>query len=585
MEPDKSENEATAKDGMPSPQPQQAKGSAKKPKKPKAKPEQVTPPADKAAAAEGGSTAQTPKSKQKGDKPASAKKQKAEKKVEGQAQGQAEVQGQAKIQGQGQGEGQVEGEAAAAPKKSNAELKAERRAIQEAQRAAKAAQKAGGQPGQGPAKQEAPRVPAKVLRDDPNMEKKEGKKLAKQNVPQRSSATRRVALFNHLKQYDPDLKHLNELQVWHNLEPGATHGIHPAISTLGLQYADYTIIGSNARAVGLLAAFQEVIWDYKTPADKDMCRALETHITRLISFLDQCRPLSISMGNAIKFLKQKIINLSENHNGLSEEEAKQDLILSMKKFVKEKISKAGQAISIYTRPIIKRSEVIIVYGYSSVIYNALRKADNKESLTVLVVDSRPRHEGQKMLKALTRLGIKCIFVPLEQAAFYIRNIHQPSTCKLQKTRLFLGAHGVLNNAYVMSRIGTASLASIAKALNIPVYACFETYKITDRSQTDSFVFNELGDANELEAIGHLPPILTNWKEQRTLGLLNLMYDVTPNSHFSTFITEIGLIPDTSIPKVSPLNVDSRPTAADEPEVGPDCLLLRRQFGLQRAQSA
>ena len=54
-------------------------------------------------------------------------------------------------------------------------------------------------------------MPAKVLRDDPNAQKKEEKKLAKQNVPQRSSTTKKVALFNHLKQYDRDLKHLCEL--------------------------------------------------------------------------------------------------------------------------------------------------------------------------------------------------------------------------------------------------------------------------------------------------------------------------------------------------------------------------------------
>ena len=58
-----------------------------------------------------------------------------------------------------------------------------------------------------------------------------------------------------------------------------------------------------------------------------------------------------------------------------------------------------------------------------------------------------------------------------------------------------------------------------------------------------------GDANELEVVGHRPPILCDWKDHKTLGLLNLMYDVTPNDHITTFITEIGLLPDTSIPKV------------------------------------
>ena len=63
----------------------------------------------------------------------------------------------------------------------------------------------------------------------------------------------------------------------------------------------------------------------------------------------------------------------------------------------------------------------------------------------------------------------------------------------QPCKVLIGAHGVLNNAYIMSRIGTAMITAIAKAHNVQVLACFETYKISDRSQADSFVFNELGE--------------------------------------------------------------------------------------------
>ena len=56
----------------------------------------------------------------------------------------------------------------------------------------------------------------------------------------------------------------------------------------------------------------------------------------------------------------------------------------------------------------------------------------------------------------------------------------------------LGAHGLLANGYVMSRVGTALISLIAKASNVPVLVCCETYKFSERVQTDSFVFNELG---------------------------------------------------------------------------------------------
>ena len=60
------------------------------------------------------------------------------------------------------------------------------------------------------------------------------------------------------------------------------------------------------------------------------------------------------------------------------------------------------------------------------------------------------------------------------------------------TKVFLGAHALLTNGYVMSRIGSSIIAMVAKANNVPVLVCCETYKFCERVQTDAFVFNELG---------------------------------------------------------------------------------------------
>ena len=64
---------------------------------------------------------------------------------------------------------------------------------------------------------------------------------------------------------------------------------------------------------------------------------------------------------------------------------------------------------------------------------------------------------------------------------------------LQVTKVFLGAHALLANGFVTSRIGSSEVALVARAYNIPVLVCCETYKFCDRVQTDSFVFNELGN--------------------------------------------------------------------------------------------
>lgn len=65
------------------------------------------------------------------------------------------------------------------------------------------------------------------------------------------------------------------------------------------------------------------------------------------------------------------------------------------------------------------------------------------------------------------------------------------------SKVFLGAHAILANGAVMSRVGTAQVALMARAFNIPVLVACETHKSCERVQTDSIVYNELGKRRTL----------------------------------------------------------------------------------------
>lgn len=68
------------------------------------------------------------------------------------------------------------------------------------------------------------------------------------------------------------------------------------------------------------------------------------------------------------------------------------------------------------------------------------------------------------------------------------------------TKVLLGAHALLANGYVMSRVGTAQIALIAKTYNVPVLVCCETHKFSERVQTDAFVYNEIGKSLYLSQV-------------------------------------------------------------------------------------
>ena len=78
----------------------------------------------------------------------------------------------------------------------------------------------------------------------------------------------------------------------------------------------------------------------------------------------------------------------------------------------------------------------------------------------------------------------------------------------------------------------------------------ETYKFTERVQTDSFVYNELLDPDSLVTNkGSKESALSEWRDLASLSLLHLVYDLTPASLVDSIVTEISEIPPTSVPVV------------------------------------
>jgi len=462
--------------------------------------------------------------------------------------------------------------AAAAPEagqKSKAELKRERRELQEKQREEKAAAQAAAksekesaasghkESGQKPAKEvsgkkaeksgpdagpatvsgkptlvgsRGQRVPDDIQADIQASQRKMQKNLASQNLPQRPKAQRKVMLFSHLHQYE------RELSISRDLPVVGCH-IHPAIVQLGLQYAEGAIQGSNARCIAFMQAMKRVISDYATPDDRELSRDLDSKLKTHITFLKGCRTHSTSMGNAIRFLKAKIRNVSALE---AENEAKAGLIESIDRFVQD-INLSAVTIAMTACEKIRDGDVILTYGCSSLLKAVfLRAAESGLKFRVIVADARPKLEGRQMANHLIKAGVHCTYTLVHSLSYVIGEV----------TKVFLGAHAVFANGHVMSRVGTSQVAMIAKAQNVPVLVCCETYKFSERVRTDSFVFNELGDPDDLVATGTgKVTALEDWRDLSSLNLLYLNYDVTPASLVDAIISEISVIPCTSVPVV------------------------------------
>ena len=105
-----------------------------------------------------------------------------------------------------------------------------------------------------------------------------------------------------------------------------------------------------------------------------------------------------------------------------------------------------------------------------------------------------------MARHLVQAGIHTTYILVQSVSYIISEI----------TKVFSGAHAVFANGCVMSRVGTSQIALIAKAHNVPVLVCCETYKFSEKVQTDSFVFNELGKVIAYDLLMRMGGLLGLW---------------------------------------------------------------------------
>ena len=204
--------------------------------------------------------------------------------------------------------------------------------------------------------QQASKRPSKPLQYDDH---KRVAKAARNVILSFPQSEKQVALFSHLQQVD-------RRQIDRGIGVAPKIPLHPSIIRLGLRYADRSISGSNARCLELLLALKDVIRDFSlSDRNSVYSQQLGTHIRPFIQFLTEIRPLSITMGNAITWLKKHI---SELDISLPESKARNLLLDAIDRYIDRRIVYADEVLStVHGIKQICDGDVILTYAISHVV--------------------------------------------------------------------------------------------------------------------------------------------------------------------------------------------------------------------------
>lgn len=346
-----------------------------------------------------------------------------------------------------------------------------------------------------------------------------------------SKHSRPLELFAHLPQY-------KSVTVESVAERAASANVPIECVRLGLQMADGSVRGANSRCEAMLDVFAAAIKGFRTPPGKIFAREFGAALNSMVAFLVSCRPLSPAMGNVVKAVKAELGRIGANP-ALTDHEAHEALLNYVATFAQEKVKFASEALARIGKGCIADGDVILTYARSSTVESVLLAAAAAgTNFTVVVIDSRPLLEGRALLPTLLQAGIPCEYVLINGMLPVLSNV----------TKVMLGAGAVMSNGAVLSRVGTAAVAMSAAAAHVPVMVCSETFKFHDRVQLDSVTYNELGDPEALVK-GTEVGVMDGWRDDPNLSLLNIEYDTTPAEFVTVVVTEVGLLPPTSVPVV------------------------------------
>lgn len=300
--------------------------------------------------------------------------------------------------------------------------------------------------------------------------------------------------------------------------------VHSSILHLALQMQSCRIIGSTSRCRAMMIAFQQVVRDYRPPPNTVFSRSFASHLSQQIEVLKSGRGLSVSMGNAIRWLKQETSGLNID---LSDGEAKEYLIDAINVFIRDRLDVADRIIVDTASGHVQEGDVILIYGRSKAVLSTLIHAytGQNKKFGVVVADSPPLFEGKKAAEALMEVGVPVTYILISALPYVIKGI----------STLMVGAHAMVSNGNLYSRIGTSMVAVMASARSIPVLVLCETIKFSDRVQLDSFSVNEF--------------IPKESAADTSLDENSVFFDLTDQKFISKVITEVGALPASSVPVI------------------------------------
>lgn len=173
--------------------------------------------------------------------------------------------------------------------------------------------------------------------------------------------------------------------------------------------------------------------------------------------------------------------------------------------------------------------VILTHCHSSTVTYLLKKAkDEGKSFEVICTETRPFFQGRITAKEMLELGVKTTLIVDSAARFFMNDVDL----------VLVGADAITSEGNIINKIGTSTIALIAKEARTPFYVVTELLKFDPATMYGDYEKIEERSPDEV------------WKNApQNLIIRNPVFDVTRRDFIHGIICEEGIISPHSIAEV------------------------------------
>jgi len=289
-------------------------------------------------------------------------------------------------------------------------------------------------------------------------------------------------------------------------------------STQALYSAIKDMVVRGAPAIGIAAAYGAVLAAKEAAADTAI--AFEEGFHQRLDFLASSRPTAINLFNALEAAKQV-------NNPITE------LLGWADQWLEDDIS-ANKVMGVYGANCLSSKARVLTHcnagalatgGYGTAL-GVIRAGFQQQRITTIYADeTRPWNQGARLtLWELQKEGIPATLIADSVAASLMK--------KDAIDWIIVGADSVCMNGDIVNKIGTYSLAVLAKHHGVKLMIVAPTTTIDLNAKSGDDIVIEQRSSDE---------ILPKDYKEGIVNALNPVFDVTPAELISVIVTEKGVI--------------------------------------------